>query len=260
MSDKILSIADGFWNIRGSYKVGGILDVGTQASLVRRQSGKYVLIDAYTLSGEVKAKVDEITGGGKEIEAVLNTHPFHTMHVRAIHAAYPDAKLYGSARHLARFSDLPWEKERMEDEALHALFADDFDFSIPRGVDFISADEKVHFSTVLMVHRATKTAHVDDTLMYMRLPGVAALFGKKDMLSFHPTLSKALERRAGAVADFRKWAEELAESYKNVENLCAAHTAALIGRNYEGSPISERILKALDKVSGTLRSHEAKYG
>jgi hypothetical protein len=42
---------------------------------------------------------------------------------------------------------------RTEDPELHAQFAEDFEFSVPRGVDFISANENVHFSSVLVLHR-----------------------------------------------------------------------------------------------------------
>jgi hypothetical protein len=40
MSEQILQIADDFWNIRGDFKIGGILNIGTQASLVRSRNGK----------------------------------------------------------------------------------------------------------------------------------------------------------------------------------------------------------------------------
>ena len=44
MSDRILQVADDFWNIRGSFKIGGLVDIGTQASsrlfdLLRRVPG-----------------------------------------------------------------------------------------------------------------------------------------------------------------------------------------------------------------------------
>ena len=78
-------------------------------------------------------------------------------------------------------------------------------------VDFISANENVHFSSVLVLHRASKTIHVDDTLMYVRLPRMMGAFGLTDVMSFHPTLPKALEKRAGAARDFRDWTEELTE-------------------------------------------------
>jgi hypothetical protein len=260
MSGKILHVADDFWNIRGSYRVGGVIDVGTQASLVRLASGKFVLLDSYTLSGAVKRQVGELTSGGKDIDAILNVHPFHTVHVRKMHELYPHATLYGTARHKSRFPELPWADRCTEDPALHEQFAEHFEFSVPRGVDFISANENVHFSSVLVKHRSSLTIHTDDTLMYLRLHSMMRLFGVGDAVSFHPTLAKALERRAGAAKDFRAWANELIERWRDAENLCAAHTAALLAVDNRGDSIHARMVNALDKVSGTLDSHERKYG
>lgn len=260
MQHRILQVADDFWNIRGSFKTAVVIDVGTQVSLVRLRSGKFVFLDSYTLGESVLKEVLALTNGGADVEAILNLHPFHTIHVRRMHEQFPNAKLYGTARHLARFPELPWETLRTEDPELHAMFADDFDFSVPRGVDFISKNQNLHFSSVLALHRASKTIHVDDTLTYVRLPKIARAFGKTDLTIFHPTLAKVLERRAGAVADFRQWAEELAERWRDAQNLCAAHTAALLAEKNDGASIHARILQALDKVGGTLDAHEKKYG
>jgi hypothetical protein len=260
MHNGIIHVQDGFWNIRGSFKIGGILDVGTHASLVRRKSGKFVFLDSYTLNETVKRELDEITNGGRDVEAIVNVHPFHTMHVSAMHRDYPHASLYGTSRHSARFPNLPWQTTSIEDPATQAAFADDFEFSVPRGVDFISADEKVHFSSVLVLHRASRTIHVDDTLMYLHLPFLLRLVGLKEMTSFHPTLAKALERRPGAARDFRQWAEEIADRWKDAENLCAAHSAALLAKENTGAPIRDRILKALKNVDKTLRAHERAHG
>ena len=260
MRPKTLQVADDFWNIRGSFKIGGVVDVGTQASLVRRANGRFVFLDSYSLAGAVERSVRELTKGGEDVEAILNLHPFHTVHVRRMHEMYPHARLYGTARHLSRFPELPWEQTRTEDPDLHEMFDQDFEFSVPRGVDFISANENVHFSSVLVLHRASKTIHVDDTLMYVRLPQVVRWSGLTDVLSFHPTLGKALEKRAGAARDFRQWAVEVAERWRDAENLCAAHTATLLARDNQGASIHFRLLKALDKVSRTLKAHERRYG
>jgi len=260
MPPRTLQIADDFWNIRGSFKIGGVVDIGTHTSLVRRANGRFVFLDAYSLPDPVEREVSALTDGGKDIEAILNLHPFHTVHVRNMHARYPQAKLYGTARHLSRFPELPWEATRTEDPGLHAMFAEDFEFSVPRGVDFISANENVHFSSVLVLHRASKTVHVDDTLMYIRLPKVIRRLGPKDAMRFHPTLAKALEKRPGAARDFRNWATELAERWRDADNLCAAHAATLTAHKNKGASIHTRLLEALDKVSGTLKAHERKYG
>jgi len=260
MPAKILQIGDNFWNIRGSFKIAGFIDIGTHASLIKRDNGKFVFLDSYTLDDATKQKIDQMTNGGEKIEAVLNLHPFHTIHVPWMFENYPHAMHYGTARHLARTPELNWQKLCTEDPGQHTMFADDFDFSVPRGVDFISDDENVHFSSVLAFHRASRTIHVDDTLMYIRLPFLMRWFGLKDAVSFHPTLAKVLEKRPGAANDFRAWAEELAESWHEVENLCAAHTTTLLAGDNQDLPIHERIIKALEKVRGTLNSHEKKFG
>jgi len=260
MSSSLLHVAEDFWNLRGSFKIGGIIDIGTQASLVRKKDGRFVFLDAYSLTGSVAQEVEQLTEGGKSVDAILNLHPFHTVHVKETHERYPHAKLFGTARHVSLFPTLPWEATCTEDPGLHEMFAEDFDFSIPRGVDFISANERVHFSSVLTRHRASRTIHVDDTLMHVRFPAILRWFGLDDRVSFHPTLSRALEQRSGAAADFRLWAEDLIERWGDSENLCAAHTSALLGRNNQGAPLHERLCEALCKASSTLKAHERKHG
>ena len=258
MGSKLIQIADNFWNIRGSFKVAGFIDIGTQASLVRLASGKFVFLDSYTLSGSVQREVDQLTNHGENVVAVLNLHPFHTIHVNWMFEHYPNASHFGTARHLSKFPDLNWQPSCTEDPATHAMFTADFEFSVPRGVDFISDDENVHFSSVLAYHPSSRTIHVDDTLMYIRLPLVMRFFGLPDALSFHPTLAKVLEKREGAVQDFRNWFEELAENWQSVENLCAAHTTFLNAQ--KDLSIHGRMLKAMVKVEKTLKTHESKYG
>lgn len=261
---RTIKVAGDFWNIRGSHKVGGILDVGTQASLVRRGNGKFVFLDAYSLSSMVLSQVGELTHGGQDVEAILNLHPFHTLHVQRMHEQFPQARLYGTARHLARLPDLPWQPDLVEEAALQDRYADDFDFSVPRGVDFISANEHVHFSSVLAFHRASATIHSDDTLTYVRLPLLlslpGSLLGLSNTVTFHPTLARALQKRSGAVREFRCWARGLIENWRDARNLCAAHTAALLGRHNRGESIHDRLQRALGKVENTLRAHERKFG
>ena len=259
MGSKLIQLSENFWNIRGSFKIAGFIDIGTQASLVRLKSGKFVFLDSYTLSGPVQREVEQLTNHGENVEAVLNLHPFHTIHVNWMHEQYPNASHFGTARHLSKFPELPWQANCTEDAKTQALFAADFKFSIPRGVEFISDNEQVHFSSVLVFHPESKTIHVDDTLMYIRLPMLMRFFGLPDAVSFHLTLAKVLEKRPGAVGDFRGWANELADNWQAAENLCAAHTATLQTSENETS-IQDRIIKALDKVESTLISHERKYG
>lgn len=259
MSEQILKISDSFWNIRGDFKIGGILNIGTQASMVRRRDGKWLLLDAYTMKGEVKDQIDALSNNGEDIEAVINLHPFHTVHVRKVHEQYPNARLYGTQRHVEKFPDLPWQAELTESAACADLFAQDLEFSVPAGVDFISSNENLHFSSVLAYHGASKTIHSDDTLMYLQLPGLLGKL-KAPEVKFHMTLPNTLEKRAGAASDFRAWATRLAEQWSDAENLCAAHSTALLGRENGTVSIADRILAALQKVERTLQLHEKRFG
>jgi len=252
-------VADGFWNIRGSFVIAGIYDLGTQASLVRRASGKFVLLDACAISDETKRWIHELTRDGEDLEAILHLHPFHTLHVRSLHASYPRAKLHGTARHRDKLADLPWEPLLTEEAALHEAYREDLGFSVPRGVDFIPKNEDLHFASVLAFHHASRTLHVDDTLLYMRLPWPVRFF-KPDVTRLHPTLGAVLERRAGAVADFRAWARELVERTRDVQNLCAAHSTTLLAGKNDGASIGARVEAAVRGVEGKLAAHERKYG
>lgn len=252
MADRLVAIADGFWNLRGSFKIAGLVDIGTQSSLVRLASGGFVLLDAYTLSGEVERQVLELTDGGRGIEAILNVHPFHTIHCRAVHEQLPHAKLYGTVRHPTVLPDLPWEPLHTEDAALHEQFAADFDFSVPRGVDFVPSDERLHFASVLVHHRASASLHVDDTLTYVNLPLVGGL-------SLHMTLKSVLQKRPGAVAEFRAWGEELIAMCEGVQHLCTAH-ARTLPPIPEGGNAAEMVRGAFAAVEKTLVAHETKHG
>ena len=260
MSDDIIRVSDSFWNLRGSHKIGGILDVKTQTSLVRRANGKFLFLDAYTLSDSVRREVHARTRDGQDVEAIINLHPFHTLHVRAMHRDFPNARLYGTARHRAKLPELPWEQTLSEDAATHALFAEDLEFSIPRGVDFIPADENVHLSSILALHRASKTLHVDDTFTYLQLPGPLRLLAPLGVLRIHPTLAKALERRAGAAREFRSWVLEFSERCRGIEHLCAAHMTTLTFTKEADRSLSELLRTALEKAEGTLQTHERRYG
>jgi hypothetical protein len=249
---RVIAVADGFWNIRCSFRIGP-LDIGTQASLVRRANGAFVLLDACAFDAETTAWIREVTG--ERLEAFLHLHPFHTVFVRAAHQQFPAAKLYGTARHAAQLADLPWQPERTEGPALHALYAEDFTVSVPRGVDFIPANPKLHFASVLAFHAASRTLHVDDTLLYMRMPWIVRPF-KRDLLRLHPTLAKVLERTPEAASEFRAWTRELVERVQGIDNLCAAHAATLLARDHTGASVAARIERAVQRAERTLRAHD----
>lgn len=249
MADRFIEIADGFWNVRGSFRILGVLDIGTQTSLVRLTSGAFALLDSYPLQGQVLERVNALTDGGRAITAVLNVHPFHTLHVRAVHEQLPHARLYGTARHHRLAPDLPWQPERTEDEPIRALFADDLEFWVPPGVVLIPDNDKLHFGSVLVVHPATRTLHVDDTLTYSKLPFIGGL-------TFHPTLGSVLQERPGAATALRAWAERLATRCETVDHLCTAHLRTLPP---DDLPVADQVRRALSRAEKTLAAHERRW-
>ena len=252
--DKLVAIAEDFWNIRGSFKLASLVDVGTQSSLVRLQSGNFVLLDAYTLEGEILEEVMRLTSGGERVEAIINLHPFHTVHVEAVARQFPLARLYGTARHPQEVPEVTWQPERVEEEAFQQLYSHDFLFSVPRGVELVPSNEKVHFASVLAYHKKSRTLHVDDTLTWIDLPLVGGL-------KFHPTLKWALEQRRGAADEFEAWLTELASLSQRVEHLCTAHTKHLPpqGASSEEPDIASRIQGAIEDAREIAAQHRAQY-
>ena len=77
----LVRVADTFLNLRGSFKIGPA-DIGVHSSLIRRKNNKWLMLDSMKLEDSVKAEVTSMTNGGKDMEAILNTHPFHTVRQR----------------------------------------------------------------------------------------------------------------------------------------------------------------------------------
>ncbi len=252
---KLLEIGPGFWNIRGSFRLMG-LDIGTQVSLIRRKNGRFLFLDSFSLDGDVLEQVHALTDGGKAVEAVVNLHPFHTVHVEQMQMLFPKATHYGTARHLSKFPHLKWAATVSEDLEASGLFKEDLAFSVPAGVDFISGNENVHFSSVLAYHPASGTIHVDDTLTYTALPNQLPLVGGKGVLALHPTLAVALEKRESAAAEFREWLENLCAEWEGARNLCAAHNGVI--RDELGLP--GRIRSTLTLAMPVLTAHRFRHG
>ena len=64
-------LGDGFWNIRGSFVVFHLLDLGNHMSVVRLGSGKFVCLDTLQLTPPVKQELDQLTRNGELIESAV---------------------------------------------------------------------------------------------------------------------------------------------------------------------------------------------
>lgn len=249
VADQVVDVGAGFWNVRGSQKIAGLVDVGTQMSLVRRASGRYLVLDCYMPDAKARDRLLRLTDGGRAVDAILNLHPFHTLHVANVAALFPHAKLYGTERHRTRLPHLEWQTPSTESATLRDLFLDTLTFTVPRGVDFVCPDERQHFASVLAFHPASQTLHVDDTLTWLALPLIGGL-------RFHPSLTKVLQRRPRAVADFRSWLVELRALFANVRSVCTAHMKALPPSDDEWP---ERLENAIAKIEKRLDKHEQRF-
>lgn len=250
-------LADTFWNLRGTYRVAGVLNIGTHMSLVQRDNGRFVVLDGCGLDETQRDAVMALTGNGARVEAVVHVHPFHTMHVEATQRLFPAAALHGTARHHKRFPSLPWSATPVEAWSGDHPFADLFDLSVPDGVDFVCPDERVHVASVLVRHRASGIVHVDDTLNVLAGQGALRNVLPQSTLRMHPLLARALKPVAGAADAYAAWARDLATRWADTRIVCAAHSAV---RHLPAGAFAREVDMALARVSRTLDRHRAKHG
>jgi hypothetical protein len=256
-SAAIEHLTDNFWNIRGDFKISHVINIGTQMSLVRKPDGSFILLDAYEMDEADREELMALTYGGSLVKAVLNVHPFHTVHCEFIHKLLPNARLIGTRRHHQKMPDLAWDPALIEDQSTQEEFADIFDFSVPAGVDFVPEDDSVHVSSVLVRHRESRIVHVDDTLMFINLPSLVEKLLPGPRLRFHPKLAEGLEKRPGSADDYIAWAKGLAREWADTKIACVAHNGIF---RLSGETFAEAIEEALEQASGTLDDHRKTYG
>ncbi|RJE79073.1 hypothetical protein [Paracoccus sp. JM45] len=254
MTEAIHDFGQGFWTIRGDLKMGGVLNVGTQAALIRLSDGGFAMLDSYPLTGAMRDRVIQLTDKGQEVRVVLNLHPYHTLHCATIARDFPNAKLYGSKRHWNKHPDLTWQPEPVESPAVAAMFADDLSFFMPAGIDYISDNESVHAGSLLAWHKASRTLHVDDTINLIPVPRLLKRFFPKPRVFLHPTMSKALLPETGAVRDLRNWVQDMATQCQDLRHLCAAHSGL---RSFQPGEFSQELLAAFRRIEDKLNKAQA---
>ena len=150
----LIEIGSGYWNIRGHFNIVlGLVDIGnkqlnlrsyyrigTHMSIARLSSGKYLVIDTIPLNEQIKSEIDELTENGSKIEAVVATHPFHTLSFPAFYKAYPNVPYYGTPRHLRNFPDIPWAGD-LNECSTRNKWRPEIEMSIPEG----TLDITIHY-------------------------------------------------------------------------------------------------------------------
>jgi hypothetical protein len=250
MTDKIHDLGAGFWNIEGTFRIGGILDVGTQCSLVRLESGKFIFLDSYKMSGEARDKVMVLTNNGADVEAVLNVHPFHTTHCAEMAKDFPQATFYGSSRHPTQVPEVQWSEDLVESAAVAQRYPE-LEFSLPQGIYYISPNDKIHAGSLLVYHPASRSIHVDDTFVSPPSPllNIKLLKSVIPELILHPTTKQALTDAPNAGQQYCDWATELAQDWQETVNFCAAHSGLVV---FAPGEFKAALLQAIDKARPKL--------
>jgi len=226
-------IGPGFWVIRGSFKMlVGLIDMGNQMSVAELSNGKYLVIDAIPLTEQIKSEIDALTDKGSKIEAVITTHPFHTLSIKPLYDTYPNVPFYGCPRHLKRFPDIKWAGD-LNDCNVRNKWKPDVDIRIPDGAEFVNPlpEKTNHFVSAFVFHKKSRTIHVDDTIIYSQNPSfLLKLAGFKDgSMMLHPAIKgPGLLPSPEAPFQFRDWLQQIINDW-DFDNLVAAHLGCKIG-------------------------------
>eukprot|EP01127_Copromyxa_protea_P004300 TRINITY_DN1417_c0_g1_i2.p2 TRINITY_DN1417_c0_g1~~TRINITY_DN1417_c0_g1_i2.p2 ORF type:complete len:293 (-),score=40.24 TRINITY_DN1417_c0_g1_i2:1203-2081(-) len=259
-SSRLVQVGPGFWNIRGSFKVlAGIVNIGTHMSIVQLSSGKFLVVDTIPLDPELKSEIDALTNNGRDMEAVIATHPFHTLAFNGFYEAYPDVPFYGTPRHLRNIKNIPWFG-CIGDPQVMATWLPDVELRIPDGAEWERPvpESTNHFNCCWVYSPAAKTVHVDDTFNYVADPPfIARIVGlSKDQLSFHPSMhGPGLHHTEQAPYEFKAWLEQVLNDW-DFDNMCCAHVENKIGGAH--AAVKQALLEAeptLEKLSKRAKNH-----
>lgn len=126
-------IGPGFWNVRTSFKLFKIVDIGTHMSVIQLRSGNFLVIDTVEMNDGLKKELDDLTNNGTKIEAVVGVHPFHTLAFPGFYKLYPDAKYYGTPRHLRNLKDIKWTGQLDNNKESLSKWEPEVELRIPAG-------------------------------------------------------------------------------------------------------------------------------
>lgn len=247
MSNEIQDLGTGFWNIRGAFRIAGVLNIGAHCSLIQLSSGNFVFLDSYALTGEVRDQVMALTDNGKKVEAVLNLHPFHTLHCEQMAKDFPQATFYGSSRHPKQVPEVQWSDDLVESDAVAQRYPE-IKFSLVQGIEYISSNDMVHAGSLLAYHPASKSLHVDDTFISPPLKLLEAILPE---VLLHPTTKKALKKEPNSGKHYCDWVTNLAHEWRDVRNFCAAHSYLV---TFQEGEFEQTLLKTINKARPKLEN------
>lgn len=230
-SSRINDLGNGFYNIRGDFYYAGIINFGAHMSVIKLRTGKFVVIDTIAIDVALKVELDALTQNGQLIEAVIATHPFHTTYFPAFYKLYPQAKYYGTPRHLRLQPAIKWAGD-VSEGSVQRLYEPEIYQRIAEGSEFINPRDDNHFNNVFLYHPASKTLHCDDTFLFFNDPG--CLFGccggvKANNVYMHLALTTVgIKPGIEAPHAFKRWIFKMMDDW-DFDNLVVAHNGTCIG-------------------------------
>jgi hypothetical protein len=248
-----------FYHIRAEFKVvAGLVNIGTHMSLIKLPSGKFLVIDTVPLDDQLKGEIDELTNFGQDIEAVVATHPFHTLAFPKFFEAYPNVAYYGTPRHLRNQKQINWVGDITDN--LNKWEDAGVSMRIPDGAEWVNPQPEMtnHFVSVWVYIREARTIFVDDSINYIADPAILLkLLGKKqNSMDFHASLKgPALVPSPDSPAKFKAFVEKVLEDW-DFDNICAAHIDNKIGGAKEA--LRETLEKAqplFDKLADRFKAN-----
>jgi hypothetical protein len=239
---------------------GGLINVNTQMGMIRLTSGKFLLLSACALSPLARSQLLHLTNQGALVEAVVATHPFHTLAFAKLREVLPNAPFYGTPRHLRNFPQLNWSGD-ISDRKNIDLWAPEVEFRVcgrNAGVEFDSPvpPQENHVGSVIAFHRESKTIFCDDTIQYAVNPGTILQFGgfKPGVMRFHSSLEKPFGflPYENSSQLFQRFISGIITDW-DFSNICCAHLNAKIGG------AKDDLLQALVNARPTFQKHAIKH-
>jgi len=210
----------------------------------------------------LKTFVDTLTNNGKDIEAVIATHPFHSVFFPEFFEAYPNVSYYGTPRHLRVQTTIRWAGDISTNENLRR-WEPEIQLRIPEGSEFENPQPPAvnHMSSVWVLFTETKTIHVDDTIGHYSDPGLLLkLVGiKPGVVQFHTSMTgPGLIHTPDGPIQFKNWIQKIINEW-DFNNICVAHKDNIIGGGKdalieclkEATPILENLSKKYSKKRTT---------
>jgi hypothetical protein len=256
---RIKLIEPNLYHIRAEFRViMGLVNVGTHMSIVKLPNGKFLVIDTVPLDDQLREEIDELTNKGEDIEAVIATHPFHTLSFQAFHDAYPTVQFYGTPRHLRIKKDINWDGDITEN--LKNWESSGIYMRIPDGAEweFPQPEASNHFVAIWVYIEKAKTIHVDDSVSLYNNPNwlVKAVGFQPGKICFHPAMKgPALKPQRDSPEKLKAWFEKVIEDW-DFDNMVISHKDNWIGGAkealraalIEGQPIFDDLIKRFSNL------------